>query len=312
MRKVLEAGSEKGKEKRENEKRNEPKTTRRKLIIAAMATMLAVEPLISACAGIGIQKAGPGNPMTLVERECRKRPPIQENDTKGSEDESVVSGKRLQEIIGQLRKSVVRIESDESIGSGVILYRCGGETAILTNKHVVTTDKAPDGKVLASPNIRISNEGMLVRPVKVVIAPQGLDLALVFVREDIGPPIKTTQKIPQIGTRTIIIGNPLGVEDSVSQGIVSNIVKDKSEGGFPFESIQTDAAINPGNSGGGMFLANGELLGIVTFKLRLGFGFAEGMGYAIPLGVLKNFIVDSWAEIATAPAAIDPGAAPKT
>jgi len=308
MEKVLEAGSEKKKE----EKGKERGKISRRLLIGAMATLLAVEPLISSCAGVTAQNPGPKNPASVTERDCRKRSPIQENDTKDREDESTVSEKRLQEIVGQLRKSTVLIKSDEATGSGVILYRCGGETAILTNRHVVTSDAAPAGKVLISPNIQIINEGMRVRPVRIVIAPQQIDLAIVFVREDIGPPVKTTQKKPQVGARIILIGNPLGVEDSVSQGIVSNYVKDKSDGGFPFESIQTDAAINPGNSGGGMFLANGELFGIVTFKLRLGFGFAEGMGYAIPLGILKDFMVDSWTEIAAAPAATESAPAPKT
>ncbi len=308
MKKYLEVGSEKKMEYG----RKEPKTTRKKLLIAAMATMLAVEPLISGCASVMNRNLNPKNPASIIENECRKRSPIQENGTANKADESKSEKKRIQEVVKQLRKSIVLINSDESIGSGVILYRCGGETAILTNRHVVTSDKAPAGSVFVSPNIRIVNEGVEVRPVRVVIAPNELDLALVFVKEDIGPPVKFAQTKPEIGSRLIIVGNPLGIEDTVSTGIVSNYIKDKSEGGFPFESIQTDAAINPGNSGGGMFLANGELLGIVTFKLRLGLGFAEGIGYAIPLSILKSFIVESWSEITTAPATAGTGTGSKS
>jgi S1-C subfamily serine protease len=266
-----------------------------------MATMLALEPIMSGCASVFANNSSSGNPISAKERECRKRSPIQENGTANRENENKNEKKRLQEVVKELRKSTVLIDSDESGGSGVILYRCGDETAILTNRHVVTSDKAPAGSVVVSPNIKITNEGKEVRPIRIVIAPHDLDLALVFVKEDIGPPVKFSQMKPEVGSKLIVVGNPLGVEDTVSIGIVSNFIKDKSDGGFPFELIQTDAAINAGNSGGGMFLSNGELLGIVTFKLRHGLGFAEGMGYAIPLSIIGNFKVDSWVEINTAP-----------
>ena len=313
MKKCLEVWKEgKKEEKRNREKQDVPKTTRKKFLIAAISTMLALEPIMSGCATVSSKNISTGNPMTLVERECRKRSPIQENRATDQEEESKAGKKRMQEVVRQLRKSTVLIDSDESVGSGVILYRCGGETAILTNRHVVTSDKAPDGKVQVSSNIKIVNEGKKVLPVRIVIAPNDLDLALIFVREDIGPPVKFAKTKPEVGSKLIIVGNPLGVEDSVSAGIVSNYVMNRTGSGFPFQEIQTDAAINPGNSGGGMFLSNGELLGIVTFKLRLGFGFAEGMGYAIPVSILKDFIVDSWAEITTAPAIVGSDPATKT
>ena len=105
MEKVLEAGSEKKKE----EKGKERGKISRRLLIGAMATLLAVEPLISSCAGVTAQNPGPKNPASVTERDCRKRSPIQENDTKDREDESTVSEKRLQEIVGQLRNTITYI-----------------------------------------------------------------------------------------------------------------------------------------------------------------------------------------------------------
>ncbi|MCI0503141.1 trypsin-like peptidase domain-containing protein [Candidatus Micrarchaeota archaeon] len=269
---------------------------RRGAYVAALAALLAVEPLISSCAGI--QNPRPGNPISAVDRECRNRNPIIGERNPGPRvDDNAVDERRMQEIIGTLRRSTVLIRSDEALGSGVILYSCGGETAILTNRHVVEANARRDGNVVGAPNITIRNDGVIVRPVRVLLAPQELDLALVFVQGDIGPQAAVSHGMPRVGARVLVVGNPLGVEDSVSRGIVSNYVPNESDGGLAFDAIQTDAAINGGNSGGGVFLANGELLGIATFKLRLGTGYAEGMGYALPITLVQNSQLGAWTEI---------------
>jgi len=280
---------------------------RRGALVAAMAALLAVEPMISSCASV--QTPGRGNPITAIERECRNRMPIYGERGSGPfVEESSVDEARMQEIIGGLRRSTVLINSDEALGSGVVIYRCGSETAILTNRHVVEANERRDGNVVGAPNITITNDGVRVRPVRIMLAPRELDLAIVFVREEIGPPAAIAQGTPRVGARVIVVGNPLGVEDSVSRGIVSNYVRNTSDGGLAYEAIQTDAAINGGNSGGGVFLANGELVGITTFKLRIGAGFAEGMGYALPVSLVRNMPLEAWTEIPLAPAVAAGGA----
>lgn len=274
---------------------------RRGVLVAAMASLLAVEPIISSCAALSGNSAGPSNPVSAIERECRNRLPIYGERGPGPRvGESSIGEERMQQIIGGLRRSTVLINSDEALGSGVVLYRCGGETAILTNRHVVEANVRRDGNIVGAPNITITNDGLRVRPIRIMLAPSGLDLALVFVRGEVGPPVAITQGTPRVGARIIVVGNPLGVEDSVTRGIISNYVRNES-GGLAYEAIQTDAAINGGNSGGGIFLANGELLGIATFKLRLGAGYAEGMGYALPVSLIRNTPLGAWAEIPLSP-----------
>ena len=78
------------------------------------------------------------------------------------------------------------------------------------------------------------------------------------------------------------IGNPLGLERSVSQGIIGT--KNRNFRGQVY--IQTTAEINPGNSGGPLFNAKGEVIGVTNMKLL----FAEGLGFAIPTPYLKLFL----------------------
>jgi len=276
-----------------NKEKKKPGKMRKVAAVAALASLLAVEPLMG-CASVAA-KAVPKSSIAYMEPECRGKIPFQKK--KSHENEASVSQTRLQEIMSELRKSTVFIESDESIGSGVILYSCGGETAILTNRHVVQSDLAPEGEVLSADNLEIKNDDKTVKPIRILYAPDDLDFAIVFVDENIGPPVSVAQNKPNIGARVIIVGNPLGIEDSVSTGIISNFVNDH---GFEFEAIQTDAAINPGSSGGGVFLANGELLGIATLKPMFSAGFAEGLAFAIPMTTLEESKLDSWAEMPTA------------
>jgi len=280
---------------------------RRRFLVSALASLIAVEPMISACAHLSGQYS-PKNPIAAMNQECQGKIPPKQDDKRIREEESSVGEARMQEIIKELRKSAVLISSDEALGSGVILYRCGGETAILTNRHVVQGDESKDGKIISAPNIIVNNEGKSVKPIRIVLAPDDLDLALIFVKEDIGPPARLAKDKPNIGARVVIVGSPLGIEDSVSRGIISNFINDKE---MPFEAIQTDAAMNPGNSGGGLFLTNGELIGITTFKLVLGLGFAEGMGYAIPVSVLQDDKLADWKEIPITPKTEPKPEAPK-
>ena len=87
----------------------------------------------------------------------------------------------------------------------------------------------------------------------------------------------------QVGEFAMAIGNPLGLQSSISAGIVSatNREVDDSETGITFKLIQTDAAINSGNSGGALVNADGKVIGINTLKLS-GTGI-EGIGFAIPI-----------------------------
>jgi serine protease Do len=84
------------------------------------------------------------------------------------------------------------------------------------------------------------------------------------------------------GDEVFAIGNPLGLERSVSQGIIST--RNRNFNGITF--IQTTAEINPGNSGGPLFNLRGEVVGVTNMKLQ----FSEGLGFAIPIAYVKHFL----------------------
>ncbi|MEW6721816.1 MAG: serine protease [Candidatus Micrarchaeota archaeon] len=220
---------------------------------------------------------------------------------------------QVESLARTLRDSSVMIRSEGGLGSGTIIARRDGETFILTNRHVVESEAAgPNGTVYLAGGMEVHNGGSVVRPVRVHIAPEDLDLAIVVVREDIGPPVRFAHSLPRRGAGVVVIGSPLGFEDSITRGIVSNFAVRTTDSGMRFHAIQTDAAINPGNSGGGIFLiSTGEMVGVTAFKLGLNhFSTAEGMGFGIPVRMIERYPADGWAQIRTAPPAPDAGMAP--
>jgi len=88
----------------------------------------------------------------------------------------------------------------------------------------------------------------------------------------------------QIGEKVIAIGNPLGLQFSVSQGIVSAIHRSGINGVEAY--IQTDAALNPGNSGGPLINKKGEVIGINNFKI----GDSESLGFALESNYIKDIV----------------------
>ncbi|MEZ5530287.1 MAG: trypsin-like peptidase domain-containing protein [Porticoccaceae bacterium] len=170
-----------------------------------------------------------------------------------------------------------RMES--SLGSGVILTK---EGYILTNNHVVSS---ADEIVV---QLQDGREAM----VKVVGSDPDTDLAVLKVDLDkltpahIGEPGQA-----RVGDVVLAIGNPFGVGQSVTQGIVSATGRN-GLGLNTFENfIQTDAAINPGNSGGALVDAHGNLLGINSAILDRT-GYSVGIGFAIPADTAMKVLQD--------------------
>ena len=93
-----------------------------------------------------------------------------------------------------------------------------------------------------------------------------------------------------LGDDVVVIGNPMGLETSVSKGIVSGLNRQLSSGDWSLPSIQTDAPINSGNSGGAMFNMYGEVVGVVNEKLVN--DYAESLGFAITINEAKSVIDD--------------------
>jgi S1-C subfamily serine protease len=96
----------------------------------------------------------------------------------------------------------------------------------------------------------------------------------------------------RVGQRAIAIGNPFGLERTVTTGVISSLGRTLSREDSDFqlaEIIQTDAAINPGNSGGPLLNSKGEVIGVNT-AIRSVSGFNSGVGFAIPVDIVKRVV----------------------
>jgi serine protease Do len=164
---------------------------------------------------------------------------------------------------------------EQGLGSGVIVSEDG---YILTNNHVV--DGGTDIKVTLSDKRELT--------AKVIGTDSKTDLAVLKVDQRGLAPIKLgdSSKV-EVGDIAIAMGNPFGVGQTVTMGIISAT----GRGGLGIEEyedfLQTDAAINPGNSGGALINADGELIGINTAILSRSGG-NQGVGFAIPANMARN------------------------
>ena len=183
----------------------------------------------------------------------------------------------FQRFFGLQGSAPPRARVERGQGSGVIF---DGQGLVLTNAHVVeNTDRVmvglPDGR-------RVSGEVVGQDPVT--------DLAVVKLQGGgLWPtaPLGDSDRL-RVGDWAIAVGNPFGLENTVTLGIVSNLNRNVSQLGIQgkrLDLIQTDAAINPGNSGGPLLNSAGEVVGINTL-VRSGPG--AGLGFAIPINRAKT------------------------
>ncbi|MBF0429144.1 MAG: DegQ family serine endoprotease [Magnetococcales bacterium] len=164
-----------------------------------------------------------------------------------------------------------------SLGSGVIIDEAG---FILTNHHVVA--EADEIQV------RLADEREF--PATVVGRDAKSDLALIQIKTEGKLPVATLgdSDNAEAGTWVVAIGNPFGLEASVTVGIIS--ARGRSIGNGPYDNfLQTDAAINPGNSGGPLFNLQGEVIGINTAIFSRSGG-NMGIGFAIPVNMAKSIV----------------------
>ncbi|MBN1664603.1 MAG: DegQ family serine endoprotease [Deltaproteobacteria bacterium] len=161
-----------------------------------------------------------------------------------------------------------------SLGSGFIITKDG---YIFTNNHVVEQAdkilvKLSDGKEYEA---------------KIIGKDAKTDIALIKIKPDHDLPVAElgdSDKL-RVGEWVMAIGNPFGLEQTVTAGIVS--AKGRVIGAGPYDNfIQTDASINPGNSGGPLFNMEGKVIGINTAIVAQG----QGIGFAIPVGMAKDIL----------------------
>jgi Do/DeqQ family serine protease len=169
----------------------------------------------------------------------------------------------------------------QSLGSGSIVRPDG---VILTNHHVI--DGATEIKVVTADRREW--------PATVLLDDPRADLAVLKI-DTAGErlpalAIDDTTDV-QVGDLVLAIGDPFGVGQTVTNGIVSALARsDMSAGGSVSSFIQTDAAINPGNSGGPLVDMNGDLIGVDTAILSPGSGTSSGVGFAIPAALAKQVV----------------------
>jgi serine protease Do len=162
----------------------------------------------------------------------------------------------------------------KSLGSGFIIDKAG---YILTNNHVI--EQAEEIKVKLSNNKEYDAQVIGTDP--------KTDLALIKVKAAVNLPvvhIGDSDKL-EVGEWVVAIGNPFGLEQTVTAGIIS--AKGRVIGAGPYDDfLQTDASINPGNSGGPLFNLKGEVVGINTAIVASG----QGIGFAIPVNMAKRLL----------------------
>lgn len=182
--------------------------------------------------------------------------------------------------------TTTRIEKDlysqnqrvQGVGSGVIVDNKG---YILTNNHVAGNAESLVVSLYDGRNVK--GQAVWTDPV--------LDLAIVKINADnLKVATLGDSKNIKVGQNAIAIGNPLGLtfQRTVTAGIISalNRTIEVEKGTFMEDLIQTDASINPGNSGGPLINERGEVVGINTIKVTT----AEGMGFAVPVNVVKPVV----------------------
>ena len=179
---------------------------------------------------------------------------------------------------GGTRKQQVQTPKKTATGSGVIISADG---YIVTNNHVV--DGADELTVTLNDNKEYS--------ARIIGADKTTDLALIKIDAKNLPAIRIANSDNvKVGEWVLAIGNPLGLTNTVTAGIIS--AKARTLGANGVESfIQTDAAINAGNSGGALVNTNGELVGI-NAMLYSQTGSYSGYGFAIPTAMMNKVVAD--------------------
>jgi len=187
----------------------------------------------------------------------------------------------LEEQAKQLCEAVATIKCPRGQGSGFVIHEDG---YVITNAHVIENETKITLYLLRKVQHAFKHEK--IEDVRIVAVNPFLDLALLQFTPPEGMKLTVTHlaegRSIRKGDTVFAIGNPLGLERTVSKGIVSE--SNRAEGGVVY--IQTTTQINPGNSGGPLFNARGEVIGVTN----MGYLFAEGLNFAIPVSYVIDFL----------------------
>ena len=213
---------------------------------------------------------------------------------------SITLGSPAGSIAGVVQKvspSVVTVNVTSSLGSGtgsgVIYQTSATQTYIITNNHVIES-------AVTTGTIEVEMDNGEIVPATIVGRDSAYDLAVIKISKGNQPTITVgNSSTLNIGDQVIAFGSPLGLDHTVTSGIVSSLNRPVTTGTTGAESyvdaIQTDAAINPGNSGGALTDAQGNLVGINYAIASLGSSSLSqsgsiGVGFSIPISETQRVI----------------------
>jgi len=190
----------------------------------------------------------------------------------GAQPGTPLTAADIPSIVENVQPSVVTILTDGGVGSGVVF---AAEGLILTNEHVVRGNT--DVEVAFADGQRVAGTVRATDPIS--------DLALVETKRTGLPAAKFQSDLPRVGELAVVIGSPLGFENTATAGIISGLHREIPGSAASSQSlvdlIQTDAAISPGNSGGAVVNSRGEVIGISEAYIPPQSG-AVALGFAIP------------------------------
>ena len=188
----------------------------------------------------------------------------------------------VKDNIEQYGGGVVLVRTLNGLGSGFIVNPAG---YVVTNFHVIAREQ--EVSVALFQKTEAGFQRHKIDGVRIVAVNPFLDLALLKFDVPRGQKLVTLalgdSRDVRAGEPVFAVGNPLGLERSVSEGIVST--EERSFGGVLY--LQTTAPINPGNSGGPLFNVRGEVIGVTNMKAGW---LTEGLSFAIPVDYLKDFL----------------------
>jgi putative serine protease PepD len=258
-------------------------------------------------AGIG------GGVATLVKPE---RPALSSSASGAAPSEPAASlpAGSVEQVAAKVVPSVVKLETNmgrqSEEGSGIILSTDG---LVLTNNHVVAAANGGPGAPGGDVQTKVTFANGATTSFKVVGTDPSSDIAVVQAVGATGltPITLGSSANLRVGQDVVAVGSPLGLEGTVTTGIVSALNRPVAAGGDAqnqntvLDAIQTDAAINPGNSGGALVNMNGELVGVNSAIATLGGDSGQsqsgsiGLGFAIPVDQAKR-IADELIQSGTA------------
>jgi serine protease Do len=198
-----------------------------------------------------------------------------------TEDALSAPARDISTLVKQIGEAVVQVRTPEGLGSGFFINPDG---YLITNFHVIEGETEISVEVYSQKNGQLDRE--TYKQVKIIAINKFHDLALLHIEDKNAPKFKPvtlgSSEVLNVGDTVFAIGSPLGLERTVTQGILSTKTREL-EGEL---YLQTSTQINPGNSGGPLFNLAGEVVGVTNMKITFG----EGLGFAIPVELVKGFL----------------------